>query len=184
MLLTRTKGTVMPTSAENNMRVTTSQYETISDFPQSIDPLNLITMSSLSPTLISSTSSNVPMTQAIPGLNLPFIQASDISDSLPKSNNKSYVMCAWIISNHPRPDHAPVVIVIQSEQLNHSISPRNQSAKHPESGCFSTSRVVIGSALTKRWRQRLFARSFFLTLDRNRKPRMKSLWHPGQQISW
>ena len=33
MLLTRTKGTVMPTSAENNMRVTTSQYETISDFP-------------------------------------------------------------------------------------------------------------------------------------------------------
>ena len=33
MLSTRTKGTVMLTSAKINMRVTTSQYETSSDFP-------------------------------------------------------------------------------------------------------------------------------------------------------
>ena len=69
---------------------------------------------------------------------------------------KTYVMCAWIVwiqslspSNHPRSDHAPIVIVIQSEHLKHSISPRNQSAKHPDSGCFGISGVVIGSALSK-----------------------------------
>ena len=36
MLLTRTKGTIMPTSNKPqkiNMRVTTSQYDTSSDFP-------------------------------------------------------------------------------------------------------------------------------------------------------
>ena len=65
---------------------------------------------------------------------------------------KTYVMCAWIVwirslspSNHPRSDHAPIVIVIQSEHLKHSISLRNQSAKHPDSGCFGISGVVIGS---------------------------------------
>ena len=49
---------------------------------------------------------------------------------------KTYVICAWIVwirslspSNHPRSDHAPIVIVIQSEHLKLSISPRNQSAK-------------------------------------------------------
>ena len=107
-------------------------------------------MASLIPILISSTSSNVPMTSAI-AWSKSSVHTSVISDSLLKSNNKSFVMCAWIISNHPHPDHAPVVIVIQSEQLNYSISPRNQSAKHPESGCFSTSGVVIGLALSKRW---------------------------------
>ena len=61
-------------------------------------------------------------------------------------------MCAWIVwiqslspSNHPRSDHAPIVIVIQSEHLKHSIPLRNQSAKHPDSGCFGISGVVIGS---------------------------------------
>ena len=58
---------------------------------------------------------------------------------------KTYVMCAWIVwirslspSNHSRSDHEPIVIVIQSEHLKHSISPRNQSAKpkHLDSGCF------------------------------------------------
>ena len=64
--------------------------------------------------------------------------------------------CAWIVwnrslspSNHPRPDHAPIVIVIQSERLKHSTSPRNQSAKHPDSGRLGISGVVIGSALSK-----------------------------------
>ena len=33
-------------------------------------------------------------------------------------------MCAWIVSNHTRPDHAPIVIVIQSERLKHSRSSR------------------------------------------------------------
>ena len=49
---------------------------------------------------------------------------------------KTYVICAWIVwirslspSNHPRSDHAPIVIVTQSEHLKHSIPPRNQSAK-------------------------------------------------------
>ena len=72
---------------------------------------------------------------------------------------KTYVMCAWIVwiislspSNHPRSDHALIVIVIQSEHLKLSISPRNQSAKHPDSGCFGISEVVIGSALSKGWR--------------------------------
>ena len=66
-------------------------------------------------------------------------------------------MCAWIVwiwslspSNHPRPDHAPIAIVIQSEHLKRLISLRNQSAKHP--GCFGISEVVISSALSKGWR--------------------------------
>ena len=74
-------------------------------------------------------------------------------------------MCAWIVwirslspSNHPRSDHAPIVIVIQSEHLKYSISPRNQSAKHPDSVCFGISGVVIGSALSKG--MALWARGF------------------------
>ena len=55
-------------------------------------------------------------------------------------------------SNHPRPDHAPIVTVIQSEHLKYSTSPRNRSAKHPASGCFGIGGVVIGSALSKGWR--------------------------------
>ena len=51
-----------------------------------------------------------------------------------------------------RPEDAPIVIVIQSEHLKHSISSRNQSAKHPDSGCFGARRVAIGSALSKGWR--------------------------------
>ena len=84
-------------------------------------------------------------------------------------------------SNHPRPHHAPIVIVIQSEHLKHSTSPRNQSAEHPDSGCFGISGVVIGSALSKGWRSgpEAFRAGHFLRLDRNRKPRMKSLWHLG-----
>ena len=97
-------------------------------------------------------------------------------------------MCAWILwiwslspSKHPRPYHAPIVIVIQSEHLKHSVSPRNQSAKHPDSGCFGISGVVIGSALSKVWRSgsEAFREGHFLRLDRNQKPRMKSIWHPG-----
>ena len=101
-------------------------------------------------------------------------------------------MCAWIVwirslspSNHPRSDHAPIVIVIQSEHLKYSISPRNQSAKHPYSVCFGISGVVIGSALWKGWRSgpEAFRAGHFLGLDRNRKPRMKSLWHPGYLLN-
>ena len=86
-------------------------------------------------------------------------------------------MCAWIVwirslspSNHPRSDHAPIVIVIQSEHLKLSISPRNQSAKHPDSGCFGISEVVIGSALSKGWRSgpEAFRAGHFWRLDRNR----------------
>ena len=89
-------------------------------------------------------------------------------------------MCAWIVSNHPRPDHAPIVIVMQSERLEHSVCPRNQSAKHSDSGCLSISGVVIGSALSKGWRSgpEAFCAVHFLRLDRNRKPHIKSLWHP------
>ena len=60
-------------------------------------------------------------------------------------------------------------------------SPRNQSAKHPDSGCFGVRRVVIGSVLSKGWRSRpeAFRAGHFLRLDRNRNPRMKSLWNPG-----
>ena len=47
------------------------------------------------------------------------------------------------------PDHAPFVIVIHSERLKHSTSPRNQSEKHPDSGCLGISGVVIGLALSK-----------------------------------
>ena len=95
---------------------------------------------------------------------------------------KTYVICAWIIwiwslspSNHPRSDHAPIVIVIQSEHLKHSISPGNQSAEHPDSGCSGIS--VIGSALSKGWRSgpEAFRAGHFLRLDRNRKPRMKKV---------
>ena len=55
-------------------------------------------------------------------------------------------------SNHPHRDHAPIVNIIQSERLKHSTSPRNQSAKHPHSGCFGISGKVIGSVLSKGWR--------------------------------
>ena len=122
----------------------------------------------------------------LPYRNLPFVQASDIFILFQKV--KTYVMCAWIVwirslspSNHPRSDHAPIVIVIQSEHLKHSISPRNQSAKHPDSGCFGMSGVVIGSALSKGWRSgpEAFRAGHFLRLDRDWKPCMKSLWHPG-----
>ena len=87
----------------------------------------------------------------------------------------------FITFKPPRPDHAPIVIVIQSEHLKQSISPKNQSAKHPDSGCFSISGVVIGSALSKGWRSgpEAFRTGHFLRLDRNRKPRMESLRHPG-----
>ena len=47
------------------------------------------------------------------------------------------------------PDHAPFVIVIHSERLKHSTSPRNQSEKHPDSGCLGISGVVIGLGLSK-----------------------------------
>ena len=50
--------------------------------------------------------------------------------------------------------------MIQSgERLKHSISPRNQSAKHPDSGCFSISRVVISTIkeMIDALVQRLFA---------------------------
>ena len=76
-------------------------------------------------------------------------------------------------SNHPRPDHAPIVIVIQSEHMKHSTSPRNQSPRGPNFGCFRLSGVVIGSALSKDGAlvQRLFARVTFkdLTEIGNRK---------------
>ena len=136
-------------------------------------------MPSLNSALISSTPSNVPVTSCSPYLNPLYIQASDIF--------YRYVMCAWIVwiwslspSNHPRPDHAPFEIVIQSEHLKHSISPENQSVKHP---CFGISGVVIGSALSKGWRSgpEAFRAEHFLRLDRNLKPRMKSLWHPPKK---
>ena len=101
-------------------------------------------------------------------------------------------MCAWIVwiwslspSNHPRSDHAPIVIVIQSEHLKQSISPRNQSAKHPDSRCFGINGVVIGSALSKGWCSgpEAFRAGHFLRLDWNWKPRMKSLWHPGYKVA-
>ena len=78
------------------------------------------------------------------------------SSSLPKGKNirdACWIVCIWSLSlsNHLRPDHAPIVTVIQSEHLKHSISQRNQSAKHLNSGCFGISRVD-GSALSKGWR--------------------------------
>ena len=92
--------------------------------------------------------------------------------------------CLYLIlspSEHPRPDHSPIVIVIQSAHLKHSTSPRNQPAKHPDSGCFAISGVVIGSAPSKGWRSgpEAFRARHFLRLDRNQKLCMKSLWHPG-----
>ena len=99
-----------------------------------------------------------------------------------------YDMCGWIVwiwslspSKHLHPDHAPIVIVIQSKHLKHSISPRNQSANHPESGCFGVSGVVIGSALSKGCRSgpEAFRMGHFFRLDLNWEPRMKNLWHPG-----
>ena len=47
------------------------------------------------------------------------------------------------------PDHAHIVIIIQSERLKHSTSAKNQSAKHLDSGCLGIRGVVIGSALSK-----------------------------------
>ena len=72
-------------------------------------------------------------------------------------------MCAWIVSNHPRPDHAPIVIVIQSERLEHSVCARNQSAKHSDSGCLSISGVVLARRYPRDGAlvQRLFARFTF-----------------------
>ena len=53
--------------------------------------------------------------------------------------------------------------------MKHSIFPRNQSAKHPDSRCFGISGVVIGSALSKGWRSgpEAFCAVHFLRLGRN-----------------
>ena len=109
----------------------------------------------------------------LPYRNLLFVQASDIPNSLPKREN--------VLVTFKPPAFRCIVIVIQSEHLKHSISPRNQSAKHPDSGCFGISGVVIGSVLSKGWRSgpEAFRAGHFLRLDRNRKPLMKSRWHPG-----
>ena len=122
--------------------------------------------------------------QPLPYLNLPHIQTSDISNSKRTWCALGLFGFTFSPSNHPRPDHAPIVSVIQSEHLKYSISPRNQSAKHPDSGCFGISGVAIGSVLSQGWRygpEALRAADHFLRLDRNwnRKPRMKSLSHRG-----
>ena len=54
---------------------------------------------------------------------------------------------------------------------------RNQSAKHPDSGCFSISGVVNGSALSNGWRSGpgAFRAGHFIRFNRNRKPGVKSL---------
>ena len=81
-------------------------------------------------------------------------------------------------SNHPHPDHAPIVIVIQTEHMKHSTSTWKGSAKHPDSGCFGISGVVIGLALSKRWRSGPEASraGHFLRPDRNQKRKV-----PGTQ---
>ena len=54
---------------------------------------------------------------------------------------------------------------------------RNQSAKHTDTGCFSISGVVIGSALSNGWRSgpEAFRAGHFIRFNRNRKPGVKSL---------
>ena len=144
------------------------------------------------PSHISSTPSNVPVTSAF-ALSKSSVRTGiwHFQFSSKKWKRTWCVLGLFgfnpchLPSNHPRSDHAPIVIVIQSEHLKHSISPRNQSAKHPDSGCFGISGVVIGSALSKGWRSgpQAFRAGHFLGLDRDRKPRMKSLWHPGYLLN-
>ena len=56
----------------------------------------------------------------------------------------------------PISDHAPFVIAIQSERLKHSTSPKNQSAKHPDSRCLGIGGVVIGSTISGAFRAGYF----------------------------
>ena len=114
-------------------------------------------MPSLSPALISSTPSNVPMTSTIALSKSSVRKDTWYFQFFFKKRKRTWRVLGLFgssssPSNHPRPDHAPIVIAIQSEHLKHSTSPRNQSAKHPDSDCFGISGVVIGSALSKGWR--------------------------------
>ena len=77
------------------------------------------------------------------------------------------------------------MITIPSEHLKHSTSPRNQSAKHPDSGCFGISReLVIGPALSKGWQSgpEAFCTGHFLRLDRNQKRTWKAYGTQGKVL--
>ena len=61
-------------------------------------------------------------------------------------------------------------------------SPKNQSAKHPDSGCLGISGVVIGLALSKGSRSgpEAFRAGHFE--DSKPETALKSLWHPGYKV--
>ena len=88
------------------------------------------------------TPSNVPMTSAIAlskssvRIGIWYFQFSSKKRKRTWCAPGLFVFDCLSPSKHPRPDHAPIVVVIQSEHLKYSISQRNQSAKHPDSGCF------------------------------------------------
>ena len=121
---------------------------------------------------ISSTPSNVPMTSAIAlskssgRTGIWYFQFSS------KKWKRTWCVLGLFGLNpcHVQTTHVSItrLIVIQSEHSKHSTSPRNQSAKHPDSGCFGISGVVIGSALSKGWRwgPEAFRAGHFLRLDR------------------
>ena len=110
----------------------------------------------------------------LPHLNLLVVQASDISNSLPKSENVRDVCL----------DCFDLICQLQT--------PASRARAYCDCNpirafeTFNISRVVIGSTLSKGWRSgpEAFRAGHFLRLDRNRKPRMKSLWNPGYFISY
>ena len=131
-------------------------------------------MPSLSSALISSTPSNVPVTSVIAlsksslhtGIRDVCLDCLDlifVTFKPPASRSRACCDC--------NPIRAFETFDISKEPIS----------KNPDSGCFGIIRVVIGSALSKGWcsRPEAFLAGHFLRLNRNRKRRMKSLWHPG-----
>ena len=122
-----------------------------SDFPQPVGKtanMSFLKQLFTMPSHISSTPSNVPMTSAVAQSNSSVCTGIWHFQFPSKKWKRTWCVLGLFGLDpcHLRttrvPDHAPIVIVIQSEHLKHSISPRNQSAKHPDSGCFGIRGVV------------------------------------------
>ena len=107
----------------------------------------------------------------LPLLNLPFIQASDISNSRPKSENvhNACLDCLDLIfftfKTPESRSHAYLWLQSHQNIWNTQHLQGTKLAKHPHSGCFGISwELVTGPALSKGWRSRGFLhRSLFKT---------------------
>ena len=126
----------------------------------------------------------------LPYRNLPVVQASDIFNSLPKSENVRDVcldcLDSILVTFKPpafrsraycdcNPIRAFEIFDISKEP----ISKTSRFCMFWYKRCCNWLGAIKGMALWSRG----FRAGHFLGLDRNRKPRMKSLWHPGYLLN-